>query len=164
MADFTEIDLAALPRIMEKQIDESHLDEMGHMNMAWYAHLFSEAALGGLFGILGITLKELMEHRIGGVLLETHVHYLAEVRVNETVSIYCRFLNRSDKRFHLMLFMRNDNQDVLASSFETVGATIDLGARRMTPIPDLISSRIDSLIAEHQNLDWQPPICGAMAP
>ncbi|MEJ7639637.1 MAG: hypothetical protein WKF75_17105 [Singulisphaera sp.] len=40
------MDLNSLPITYRASIPESYLDEMGHMNVTWYTHLFSQA-MGG---------------------------------------------------------------------------------------------------------------------
>jgi len=39
------MDLSSLPVLHRADIPETYLDEMGHMNVMWYTHLFSEGAL-----------------------------------------------------------------------------------------------------------------------
>ena len=42
------MDLNPLPVTYRAFIPEAYLDEMGHMNVMWYTHLFSQA-MGGIF-------------------------------------------------------------------------------------------------------------------
>ena len=157
------IDFAALPRTYELVIPEKFLDEMGHMNVSWYTHLFSEA-MGGIMGLVGLSLEYIETEKMGGVALEGHIHYLAEVHVGESVTIYSRLIERTEKRVHLVHFMVNESRGNVAALFENIMACFDLKARRMAPIPNDIATKIDDAIEKHQQLDWPPPLCGVMKP
>lgn len=78
------------------------------------------------------------------------------------VDIYGRVIGRSAKRVHFMMFMVNQRQDVLSAVFESLGSFADLTTRRTAPFPDDIAQKIDALLAVHQTLDWQAPVCGAL--
>ena len=58
------MDLAALPITHRAVIPDTYLDEMGHMNVMWYTHLFSQAAWG-LFQMVGFTLDYFKANRAG---------------------------------------------------------------------------------------------------
>ena len=161
--EIPRIDFSKLLRTHSAIIPESYRDEMGHMNVTWYTHLFSEA-MGGLMNHLGLSLELIESKAIGGVALEAHIHYLAEVHIGDRVSVSSRVLSRSEKRLHMLHLLRNDTRDQVSALFEGIMACFDLRARRMTPIPPEIAAQIDSIIAEHQNLDWSAPVTGVMTP
>ncbi len=39
---------------------------------------------------------------------------------------------------------------------------MDMNTRRMAPYPEPIAEKLDEVIAQHQALDWDPPVCGVM--
>ena len=145
------------------EIPETFRDEMGHMNVTWYTHLFSEA-MGGLMSYLGLSSDYIKQERIGGVALEAHIHYLAEVHIGDHVSVYSRVLARSEKRMHMLHILHNESQNQLSSLFEGIMACFDLESRRMATIPNPIGSRLDEVIGEHKRLDWPAPLTGLMKP
>ena len=53
MPMFQASDLTALPITHRAVIPDAYLDEMGHMNVMWYTHLFSMGAWG-LFQMVGL--------------------------------------------------------------------------------------------------------------
>jgi acyl-CoA thioester hydrolase len=144
-------------------IPESYLDEMGHMNVMWYTHLFS-GAVGGLFKLLGLTRDYFESNRAGSFALEFHVRFLAEVRAGKHITIRTRLLARSAKRLHFISFMTVDQDDVLAATEEAVGTHVDMTIRRSAPYPAHIADRIDWMLAEHLRLSWEAPLCGVMKP
>jgi len=156
-------DVRKLPVTYRATIPESYLDEMGHMNVMWYTHLFSEA-MGGLFEMFGLRWDLVSETQSGTFALEAHIRYLAEVRVGQEIVVHSRVIDRSDRRFYMMHFMVNEQRENIAATFENLGTHVDLKIRRSSPIPDPISSRLDELLAEHQQLPWDAPVCGIMKP
>jgi acyl-CoA thioester hydrolase len=154
------MNLAPLPITFEATIPKSYLDSMGHMNVMWYTHLFSQA-MGGLFKLIGMDRHYFETHQAGSFALAQHFIYRKEVRVGEHVILRSRVLGRSEKRFHVMSFMTKD-ENTLAATGEFLGAHIDMRTRCTAPFAPHIAENIDRLIAEHSAFEWTAPVCGAM--
>jgi acyl-CoA thioester hydrolase len=157
------MNLSSLPVTYRAVIPESYLDEMGHMNVMWYTHLFSEAACG-LFQLVGLTREHFTINRTGSFALAQHFRYLNEVRLGQRVTIRSRVLGWSAKRWHSMQFMTIDELDVLAATSEAVSTYVDMTVRRSTPMPAIVTDAIGRLLAEHAGLEWDAPVCGAIRP
>ena len=157
------MDLSSLPVTHRAVIPETYLDEMDHMNVMWYTHLFTEAA-GGLFQIVGLTREHFTASRTGSFALEQHFRYLKEVRVGQHVTLRSRVLGRSAKRWHTIHFMTIDELDALAATAESVSTHVDMRVRRSSPMPPAVTDAIDRLLIEHASLDWDAPVCGALKP
>ena len=155
------MDFNALPVNLEAVIPESYLDDMGHMNVMWYTHLFSEAT-GGLFDRVGLTRAYFEANQTGTFALEHHLRFLSEVRAGQPVAVRTRLLGRSAKRVHFMHFMIKVEGDVVAATEEAVGSHVDLRVRRTSPLPAGIAAALDRMLAEHSRLPWEPPVCGVM--
>src|SRR5258708_184351 len=98
------MDLNELPITYRAVIPEAYLDEMGHMNVMWYTHLFSQGAWG-LFQMVGLNLEYFKANQTGSFALEQHFRYLKEVRLGQHVTIRSRVLGRTAKRWHTIHFM-----------------------------------------------------------
>lgn len=157
------MDLSPLPVTYRATIPEEYMDEMDHMNVMWYAHLFDRATWR-FFASLGMSLDYFDEQDAGAFALEQHTRYLAEVRQEHTVILRTRAIDHTAKRLHFMHFMVVEDNGVLAATTELIGLHIDCATRRSSPLPDHIAGAFDRLIAEHRELDWDPPICGSMHP
>ena len=157
------LDLTGLPITLQAEIPENYRDEMGHMNVMWYTHLFS-CAFDLYARGFGFTEAYMLANQAGSFALETHVRYLSEVRIGKHVTIRSRALGRSEKRMHFMHFMTIDESGALAAIQEHVGAHIDMRIRRMSPWPADVAAQLDKLIAEQNALGWAAPVCGVMKP
>jgi acyl-CoA thioester hydrolase len=159
---YAKINLADLPITAQAEIPESYLDQMGHVNVMWYTHLFSRA-VWGLFNLIGFTEEYMKANGAGSFALELHVRYLREIHAGRSVTLRTRALGRSAKRIHYMHFLSIDDQeDALSSIGEIVSAHVNLNVRRQSPFPESIAEKYDKLLAEHQALSWEAPVCGTM--
>ena len=163
MIRLTVADLKDLPVTHEAVIPENYLDDMGHVNVMWYTHLFSCGTVK-LFELHGMNDEYFIQRNAGSFALEAHVRYLAELRVGKRISVRSRAVGRTQKRFHNLHFVVNEDYNVIAATGEFVGAHIDMAHRCMAPIPEDIARKWDDLIAEHNKVGWDPPLCGYMRP
>ena len=164
MSDWKKItvaDVEMLPVNYQQRITESYLDDYKHMNVMWYTHLFS-CALDDIFQRVGLTQEYFEANHAGTFALEGHVRYINEVRVGQQVSVRTRAVGRSDRRFHFLHFMTNDDTGKLSATLEAIGTHVDLRIRRSAPFPAQVATEFDRLLAEHSQLPWAAPVCGAM--
>jgi acyl-CoA thioester hydrolase len=154
--------ITALDPIYRVTIPPEYQDENGHMNVRWYLHIFDDAGYQ-MVASMGLTPEFHEKYGTGGFDLEHHIHYLNEVHIGDEVVVYLRLINRSAKRIHYLMFMVNETRGTLASIFECVNSFADLKARRTAPYPDEIAAKIDGLLARHQALEWQAPVCGVIS-
>jgi acyl-CoA thioester hydrolase len=80
------------------------------------------------------------------------------------VAIYTRVNGRTAKRIHFTHFMVNETTGKLAATLETVTSHANTITRRTSPFPDAIAKAIDAIIAEHEQLEWEAPLCGVIRP
>src|SRR5262249_47512237 len=157
------MNLDELPITHRAVIPESYLDEMGHMNVMWYTHLFS-MSVGGVFELIGLTDAYFEANQAGSFALETHVRYLAGVRLGQHIRTHSRLLGPSAKRRQVMSLMVKEDGPVLGVTSEFVATHTDMQTRRASPFPRPIADAIDRLLAEHNRLIWPAPVCGVMHP
>ena len=158
-----ERDLGPLPVTHRQIIPESYLDMMGHMNVSWYTQIFSSATMGTL-QLMGMTKEYFQENKAGSFALESHIQYLAEIMVGNDVSVRTRILDHSRRMFHFMHFLVNDDDQVLSSTCEFIGAHMDLNRRGIAPMPAHILEATERVCREHTELTWKAPVCGIMRP
>jgi acyl-CoA thioester hydrolase len=157
-----------LPVTARGEVAESWLDEMGHMNVMWYTHMFSKG-VWGFFQTFGFS-RDYMERALAGSFaLEMHVRYLSECRKGDKLTVRGRAVGRSAKRIHHVHFLVKDGPaeaggSVVAAIGEMVSAHVDLRVRRQSPFPPELQANYDRMLAEHQALSWAAPVCGVMKP
>jgi acyl-CoA thioester hydrolase len=160
MPTLTQID--GLPSVMERVVPPGWLDLNGHVNVRHYLELF-DAASWPMLEAFGLGAHTFLEQRQGLFDLEHHLWYLSELHVGATVTVHSRFIARSVKRYHGVMFAVDRTRQRLASVFEYVSSGADLDARRTAPLPPAFAAALDKVIAEHQALSWPAPTCGVIS-
>ncbi len=123
-------------------------DYNGHMNLAYYIHLFDGAweVLLGKFNIGEDSAK--IEKRTTFA-VESHTTYDKELKVGDEVDLNLLFLDRDKKRIVYKLEMRHKQEQYLASTTEVCSLYIDLGERRVVEFEKDKSDLIDKFIIEN---------------
>ena len=159
MYQLTPNDWNALPDLETAVVPPDWIDFMGHMNVMWYTHLFGKGVLE-FFKVVGLTHEYFSANHAGSFVLEQHIRYLAEVRVNETVSLRVRALSRSEKKLHFMVFLIKEDTQIMAATSEITTAHIDMSRRRTSPVPRAITMAFDAILDTHSKLSWPAPVNG----
>lgn len=150
-----------LPFYVRREIPESFLDDMGHMNVQHYVGLFSDAA-GALFRSCGMDKDCIGRRRRGVFVLRQCIDYLAEVRVGHTVAVRTRVLERGVRKLHLMHFMVNESLNRIAACMDVLAIHADLERRRSTEWDEEMARGLDRLILRSRELSWEPPLSGVI--
>ncbi|MFP4322392.1 MAG: acyl-CoA thioesterase [Anaerolineales bacterium] len=161
MPDLSLETARALPCVHQATIPESYRDEMGHLNVMWYVHLFDRGAWG-VFALFGADLATVEARQIGVFALQEHLTYRAEVHIGDAVSVYGRIIAHSAKRIHFFLTMVNDTHETLAATAEILAICIDMTVRRSMTWPDDFAAALAEHNAAHAALGWTPPLSGAI--
>ena len=149
------------PVCLRRTIPTTYLDENNHVNVRWYAALFDDAGYA-LHDHLGLTEEFHRAHGTGTMDLEHHTWFVNEMVLDSQVCVYARMVERSAKMIHYLMFVVNETAGNVAAHFECVNTLVDLRARKTAAYPDEILARIDAMLADQSQLDWAPPISGAM--
>lgn len=117
----------------EMQILEHHLDTFGHVNNATYLELYEEARWDFITSN-GLGLKEIMETKIGPVVLECNLTFKAELVNREKIKIVSQARAEMRNKFVMVLDQKilKDNGKVASTLTLSVGL-MDLNARKLLP-------------------------------
>jgi acyl-CoA thioesterase FadM len=61
-----------------------------------------------------------------------------------------------------MQYMLNETTGVVAAAVEGLAIHVDLVKRKSIPIPEHIAERMDAILAELDQLSWQPELSGGI--
>ena len=113
----------------EKVIKE-WTDYNGHLNVAFYIHVFDIAAdiMLDNFKMGGESAKK--DKRTTFV-AEMHTHYYQEVRLGEEVETHITFVDHDKKRIHYKLSMFHKEKKYLAADNEVLSLYVDLSTRKV---------------------------------
>lgn len=154
-------DVRQLRRLCEDTVPDEWLDEYGHMNVRYYMEMWGRGA-GAFMRELGLDFKEAAKRDIGYWLLRQVLDYLAEVRVGETVAVYGRMIDRTDKLLHNKYWLVNETRNRLAATSEVLVGRADLTVRRLAAFPAEEAARLEEQLAYCSSLGWDPEPSGAI--
>lgn len=153
--------VVALGTMYECVVPAEWQDLNGHVNVRHYLDLYNAAGEGQLLQ-LGVDSAYFHKERRGFFDLEHHIWYLAEIHVGDRLTVHMRYVGRSVKRFHGLVFVANRTRERVASILEYVASGADLTTRRSAAFPPHVSERLDALVSAHASLPWKAPVCGVM--
>ena len=157
----TLAEVRQLDSAYERRIPRGYLDENDHVNVQYYLRLV-EKGLGAVFQQVGLGQVYAAADVYGNFALEQHIRYLAELLVDDCVSVHIRLIELSPKRAYFMGFLVNATREELAAVVEVVMMNVDMSRRRGAPFPPEAYAGLAALLAQHEQLPWRAPVCGVM--
>ena len=114
-----------------QKIKKEWTDYNGHMNVAYYIHIFDIASdvMLDKFKMGGESAKQ---DKKSTFVVETHTTYNQEVKFDEEVEVYLSYLDYDNKRIHYKVSMHHKKKKYLAATTEVLSLYIDLNQRKVT--------------------------------
>ena len=105
-------------------------DYNGHMNVAYYIHIFDTAAdiVLNKFQMAG---KSAEEDKKSTFVVESHTTYNQEVKFGEDIEVYLTYLNYDKKRIQYKASMFHKEKKYLAATIEVLSLYVDLNQRKV---------------------------------
>ena len=125
-------------------------DYNGHMNLAFYIHLFDSAweVLLQKFNI-GEDAAKIEKRTTFAV--ESHTTYDMEVKVGDEVDMNLLFIDFDKKRIVYKLEMSHKSEKYLAATTEVCSLYVDLNSRKVTEFEESKSNLIKNFIEDKKN-------------
>ncbi len=156
-------EVAGLPSGDRVVVPAEFGDDNGHLNVRHYLGIFDDAEWV-VYERLDLG-ADLARRGVGGIFaLEQHLTYRREVAVGDEVSVGIRLVARSTRMIHLVSHLLNHTRGEVAARMEALEGYVDLGTRRLAPIPEPQSAALDRMLAEAGALPWPVELSGTMSP
>ncbi len=132
-----------------EKIISNWTDYNGHMNLAFYIHLFDQGwdVLLDKFEMGGESAKT---EKRSTFAVESHTKYIQEVNEGDEVDINLLFLDRDVKRMVYQLEIFNKNGNYRAATTEVCSLYVNLDTRRVTEIEPHKQKLMDLFINENK--------------
>lgn len=135
----------------EMNVDPNWIDQNGHMNMANYLHVFDQA-IDFFWQQIGLGLEYRKSSGGSTFTLQTQIHYLQEVLVNEPLRVEFQLVGYDRKRIHCFQSMYHGTRNYLAATEERMTLHVDLKTRKSAPFPEKIAENLSRIFDSHQAL------------
>ncbi len=136
------------------------LDVNDHMNVAYYALVFDQAA-EAFMAHLGVDNDYIASREASWVALESHTTFARELRLGDPLRVTAQVLDADTKRIHLFQVLSHADEGFQAATNELMIMHLDLRRRRPSAFPESVAARLRALTAEHRELP-QPPEKGSV--
>jgi acyl-CoA thioester hydrolase len=124
-------------------------DYNGHMNLAFYIHLF-DSAWEVMLEKFNIGEKSAKFEKRTTFAVESHTTYDMEVKVGDEVDLNLLFLDIDKKRLVYKLEMMHKEKKYLASTTEVCSLYVDLNTRKVSEFEDEKKEIIESFIEKNK--------------
>lgn len=129
---------------------EEWMDYNGHMNVAWYVHVFDKT-MDAFLAQAGLGRGYAEKEGASVFALQNHLHYMREVHAGEELSVSLQMMDLDEKRIHVFLRMMN-GAGVMVATSELLVIHVDMKARRSSPIPRPHASTLAGIFENHKAL------------
>ena len=116
--------------LKSEKIIKEWTDYNGHLNVAFYVHIFDIAAdiMLDNFKMGGVSAKT---DKKTTFVAEMHTNYYKEIRLGEEVETNLIFIDHDKKRIHYKLSMFHKEKKYLAATNEVLSLYVDLNQRKV---------------------------------
>lgn len=125
----------------------NYMDQMGHMNVQYYVHLFDQATWS-FFESAGLSFHYFADTARGMAALEQHLTYRREVFAGTVITVTTQILKVTGKTVQFLHTM-TDSEGVVATC-KLVAAHIDRAAHKSEAFPPDILARLRALQGPEQ--------------
>lgn len=132
------------------KVSPTLVDYNGHMNDAEYGQIFSKT-LDLWIDCLGLNERENQDYQYTFFTLESHICYLKEVNESEELTVFPQVIDRDNKRIHLIMIMKNQEKETVATSEQMVMG-MDRITNRPAPFPEPMQRRLKEYHRAQQDL------------
>ena len=117
--------------LKSEKVIKDWTDYNGHLNVAFYVHIFDIAAdvMLDKFKMGGESAKK---DKKTTFVAEMHTIYKQEVRLGEEVETHLTYVDHDKKRIHYRLSMFHKEKKYLAATNEVLSLYVDLDKRKVT--------------------------------
>lgn len=151
--------LEELPVQFRATVGPEHLDRNGHMSTVNYVEFIGEA-WRPTWKEVGIQWETLPRDGLSTFVAEQSVRFHSELLEGDDFSAYIRFVGRTHKAVHGVVFLVDDGRGRIATMGEQVVICVDVEARRPAPFPSEVQAALQRRLRGHQTLAWEVPVLG----
>ena len=130
------------------RIEPQWIDYNGHLNVAYYNVLF-DRAVDELYDLIGLGPAYLERHRHTTMVVEAHVRYLRELKLDDPVRVTMQLLDYDAKRIHLFEQLLHANENWVSATSENMTLGVDMTTKKVAPFTDGVLRALERMKQAH---------------
>ncbi|MCI5097312.1 MAG: thioesterase family protein [Rhodobacteraceae bacterium] len=144
---------AAPIEVSKQTVLPDWIDYNGHMNVGYYGIAFDKGFDVLFDDHLGVGGAHVAATGQGPYVLQSHIHFLQELKLDERFSLRFYLLDHDHKRLHFFGEMLRETDGALCATQEVMVMNVDHATGRSAPYPDWAQRRFARMRADHAGLE-----------
>lgn len=129
-------------------VPEQWIDINGHMNATHFGLIIYDAHVN-ITEAIGLGEAYVSATQCGKAVLESHLIYEREACLGDELEVRSWLLAVDNKRLHFFHEVYNLSQGFRTAAGEQVDIHIDLKARKSTPMPETLCTKLQTIVRDH---------------
>ena len=134
-----------------QKVIKEWIDYNDHMNVSYYLLMFDKYGADTLNNIFQMGEHSAKTTKKSTMIVESHITYNRELRLNDEVDINCIYFNHDDKRLHYKMEMIHKEKKYLASTIEILALYVDLKERKVSNFENEKIELMDAFIKKNKS-------------
>lgn len=144
---------AAPVEIRGFEVRPEWIDYNGHMNVGFYGVAFDMALEKLMVDHLGLGEVQVKALGQGPYILQSHLHFVQEVKDGSSFYFRFRMLDADSKRGHYFAQMLLAENDEICATQEALFMNVSHSTGRSAPYPDWAAARLAQMVEDHKSLE-----------
>ena len=119
------------------RIEPPWIDYNGHLNVAYY-HVLFDRAVDEVYELIGLGPAYLERHQHSTMVVEAHVRYLRELKLEDPVRVSVQLIDYDAKRIHLFEELKHATAGWVSATSENMTLSVDMTTKKVAPFHDSV--------------------------
>jgi acyl-CoA thioester hydrolase len=133
------------------RLEPQWIDYNGHLNVAYY-HVLFDRAVDEFYELIGLGPAYLERTGHSTMVVEAHVRYLRELKLEDPVRVTVQLLDYDAKRMHLFEELRHASENWISATSENMTLSVDMTAKKVAPFHDSVLRLLEPMKIAHAAL------------
>ncbi len=137
--------------LSSQKIIQDWIDYNNHMNVSYYLFIFNKYGDDILADLFKMGEHSAKTTGMSTMIVETHITYHKELKLNDEVNIILTYFNHDNKRLQYKMEMIHKDKKYLASSIEVLSLYVDLNERKVAEFEEEKVKLMDDFIDKNKS-------------
>ena len=136
--------------LSSQKVIKDWIDYNDHMNVSYYLLIFDKYGADTLNDTFKMGEHSAKTTKKSTMIVESHITYNRELRLDDEVDLNCVYFNHDDKRLHYKMEMIHKEKKYLASTIEVLALYVDLKERKVAEFEEEKVKLMAKFISENK--------------
>jgi acyl-CoA thioester hydrolase len=133
------------------RLEPQWIDYNGHLNVAYYNVLF-DRAVDEVYELIGLGPSYLERTKHSTMVVEAHVRYLRELKLEDPMRVVVQLLDYDTKRIHLFEELRHATENWVSATSESMTLSVDMTSKKVAPFHGSVLRLLERMKTAHAGL------------